>query len=569
MRLPHKKRRGKKMTKKRSLLLISLFLAFGLATMATSAFAQNAFTLSNNQNLDARSEGMAEGVGTITFTTVSTGTMSPGDKFTITYNAPIAGIGTVYITTSGTKTIIWGTPVLSNGNKTLTIPVTGSLAGNTASPGSALAVAVRVNCTQFAPGGGQVTAIVTASYTTGTALTITNTLPYPLAIVQPEPALSLGFGTEHAKMEAAANVLTCLGVKQVGSLDNDFTLNIDENFTAALTSESYEINVLDPGSGGPGETDVTNPTEFTVTFSNVPEGVGIAATDVKPCGTLWTGNPLYCANGTLGVSAAGAPVVTADTGTPPTHTVSFTYSVTNQDADMPETVDLDFRFWSHGQIDPVYGMSSIVANVALGPTTPTTDIPLFTTYTEGPTTGASAGPYNLAVAKFWNCQTTLLYPYLANGGGWDTGIAVSNTTMDPFATDPILSKYLAKGTATQQSGPCSFWLYATGGQVGSTYVTPTIMSGSTYAFDMGANLAPNVSGYAIAVCQFQNAHGYAFITYNLFGDNGVAANYIADVLPDPQWYRRNPAGDGLGETAVAPYWISRELEKELIYGTKK
>jgi hypothetical protein len=86
---------------------------------------------------------------------------------------------------------------------------------------------------------------------------------------------------------------------------------------------------------------------------------------------------------------------------------------------------------------------------------------------------------------------------------------------------------------------------------------------------MGAKLGVGVAGYAIAVCDFQNAHGYAFITYALFGADGVAANYLADVLPSPQWYHRTPAGDLLGETAIAPYEINRYLEKLLLYGDPK
>jgi len=560
---------------KRNLFLVSLFLVFGLVAMSTTALAQNAFTLSNNQNLDARSEGLTEAVGTITFTTVSTGVMSPGDKFTITYNAPIVSLGTVYISESGTDagSITVGTLMLTNSNKTLIIPVTGSLAGNSASPGTGLSVAVRVNCAQFYPGGGQVTASVIASYTSGTPLTITNVLPYPLAIVQPEPALSFGFGSDvwdskYKGMSEVATVLTCLGVKRVGTYDNNFTLNVDESYIAALTSQSYEVDTLDPGAGGVGSPDVTNPTGFTITFSNIPVGVNIVAKDVEPCSTLPVADPLYCAGGTLGISAASAPVTTPPTGTPPVYTVSYTYWVTHEDADMPESVDLVFKMWSDGQIAPAYGASSIWANIMLEPITPASAIPLFNDTWEGPIVSGAVTPYNLDVVNFMNCMTTLLYPYVTDAANFETGLAVSNTTLDPFATDPSLSPWLANGSAWPQSGPCTFYLYGNGGELGIPYVTPSsIMAGSTWAFDLfGAFGVPDISGYVIGVCQFQNAHGYAFVTFNLFGDNGVAANYLADVLPDPQWYHRSPAGDALGETAVAPYWINRRLEKLLNYG---
>jgi hypothetical protein len=75
-----------------------------------------------------------------------------------------------------------------------------------------------------------------------------------------------------------------------------------------------------------------------------------------------------------------------------------------------------------------------------------------------------------------------------------------------------------------------------------------------------------VAGYVIGVCDFQNAHGYALITYHLLGADGIAANYLADVLPNPALYHRTPAGDILGETAIAPYEIERHLEKLLNFG---
>jgi hypothetical protein len=562
------------MTKKRSLLLISLFLVFGLATMASSALAQTQWTTGANENDNMRAQGLAEATGQVSLNSSTQGTVGATTYFKIYYTAPITSLGTVYIVCSGSAAPLspfnspggaYGgvgcggalVPTLDATSKIMTITFVQNITFPTGAS-SQISITARVNATAVSCASA-VYATVDAHTPTGQPnLTITPNQPSnPLRVgeVQCDPALSLTYGTERSKLETEpAFVLTCIGVKDAAPYENDFTLNVDEEFAYALTSESYEME-LDPGSG---DGDVTNGTSFTITFSNVPQGVGIENDDIKPCSTLWTGNTLSCPGGTLNIVLEdGQPVVTADTGTPATHTVSFTYDTISVDMGSKESVDLKFHFWSHGPLQA--GLASVTANIEKEPTTPATNIPLFIDKWELTTP--------LTVITFSDCKTYLLYPYLTSGFGFGAGIAVANTTTDPFAADPIL----VKGSAVPQSGPCTWTLFATnpaGVLSQAMYTSPTIMSGQTFAFDMASKLAPGVSGYSIAVCDFQNAHGYAFITYNLFGNNGVAANYLADVLPNPALYHRSPAGNALGETAVAPYWITRELERLLNYGLR-
>jgi hypothetical protein len=88
------------------------------------------------------------------------------------------------------------------------------------------------------------------------------------------------------------------------------------------------------------------------------------------------------------------------------------------------------------------------------------------------------------------------------------------------------------------------------------YTTPSISAGGSYAFDVGAQGFQGQTGYAIAICGFQNAHGFAEIydNYVNLATSGPTATlgYLADVLPDPAFYPRSPAGDLLGETAITP-----------------
>jgi len=121
------------------------------------------------------------------------------------------------------------------------------------------------------------------------------------------------------------------------------------------------------------------------------------------------------------------------------------------------------------------------------------------------------------------CQTVLLYPFVVtNTGGFETGMAVSNTTQDPFGTNA-------------QTGSCTFnWFQAgTAGTNPAAGTSPAIPGGTTYSFlasstTVGVGSAA-FTGYMFAVCNFQYAHGYAAITD--VGARGILSSYLALVVP--------------------------------------
>jgi hypothetical protein len=117
------------------------------------------------------------------------------------------------------------------------------------------------------------------------------------------------------------------------------------------------------------------------------------------------------------------------------------------------------------------------------------------------------------------CLTTLLFPFVTNSSGFDTGIAISSTSTDPFGTTP-------------QSGTCTLNWYGTA-FTGAT-PTPTINSGTSYTLLVSStlnNVTGGFTGYMIAVCRFQYAHGFAFISD--LGARNLAMGYLALVIPDP------------------------------------
>jgi hypothetical protein len=155
------------------------------------------------------------------------------------------------------------------------------------------------------------------------------------------------------------------------------------------------------------------------------------------------------------------------------------------------------------------------------PTTPAGTVSLSFAPTYSSPTASSLVPRftpaatSTSVISFVLCQTTLLFPFVSSEPGFDTGIAIANTSSDPF------------GTRTQ-AGTCTMNFYGSGAGTTPTATTPTINFGTVYA-DQLSNLRSGFRGYIIAVCNFQLAHGYA-----LFSDTGIrnwATGYLPLILP--------------------------------------
>jgi len=126
------------------------------------------------------------------------------------------------------------------------------------------------------------------------------------------------------------------------------------------------------------------------------------------------------------------------------------------------------------------------------------------------------------------CVTVLLFPWVTNRSGFDTGFAVANTSDDWLGTP-------------NQTGACTIHFHgetAGGGAVEEdTQTSIPIPAGDVLLFTLsGGNLdygitgAPEFSGYVIAVCEFQFAHGFAFITDGFGGIPTLAQGYLALVV---------------------------------------
>jgi hypothetical protein len=132
------------------------------------------------------------------------------------------------------------------------------------------------------------------------------------------------------------------------------------------------------------------------------------------------------------------------------------------------------------------------------------------------------------LAKFVLCTTDLLYPYVINTNGFDTGLAIANTSTDPFGT-------------TAQVGTCQLNFYGSTAPSGP-FTTPSIATGTVYA-NLASTLAPGFSGYIIAVCNFQYAHGFAFVSD--VGARNLAMGYLALVFNSGTALTRGSSAENL------------------------
>jgi hypothetical protein len=147
------------------------------------------------------------------------------------------------------------------------------------------------------------------------------------------------------------------------------------------------------------------------------------------------------------------------------------------------------------------------------------------------------GAVNRTLLTINSCRSNLLFPFVTNQGGFDTGLAIANTTKDPF------------GTALQ-TGSCTVNFYGIVGnsKVCLSYPSPSITGGEhfTWSLSTGGTVQATAGfqGYVIAQCNFQYAHGYAFISD--LGSQRLAQGYLALVMDEAIGSRTDSRSESLG-----------------------
>jgi hypothetical protein len=315
----------------------------------------------------------------------------------------------------------------------------------------------------------------------------------------------------------------------------NFSIAFAENFATAMKvkgtatgnaalNDWFNKNT-ETGYGYTNGTDntATSGTRVAVTFNNVPANVNVYV----PLTINDTVNTDNTVNGKwqLVKSATGAEddvtaVSTSGSNPPPSGagqvsisngTGTAVYEYVRSDGNTIEKYVLNVYLQAAaGSVAAPSG--AITATVNYAPIGTSSNVPNFVS-------GSSTATVN--GSTFIACSTTLLFPFVTNQLGFDTGLAISNTSKD------LLASGGTKSAAANASGTCTLNFF--GDTAPAAVTTASITSGTTYAA-AASTLAPGFQGYMIASCNFLYGHGFAYVVYNLTQNNGAAMGYLADAI---------------------------------------
>jgi len=453
----------------------------------------------------------------------------------------IGNIGIASVANSaGTITLgVGNTPVSSTGSAAA--PTVGAVfnAGVTSTfdiLGVLVSLCGTAPCTRTAP--------VTASLTASVGL---NTGNYPAAppavaaLTNPATvitAVTPGLADPVVAASGLPAVLTGAGISggpavlnsAGGTVKGNFTLRIQENY-ADMFRSATQFN-------GPSTTNVfpnsaTSSVQLNINLSNIPAGLNIAN-----CSAILTD--------TTGAPSVGTPFLTvANVVTAQQLTVTFLANVNLQAVDVLwVTCGTTGNPISLGTATVPLPSTPVTAQVTLAPIGAALSSGIGNPPLTGLTTGnvpryqqvlIPATP--ITVVLFPPSNTVLLDTFAFVGPGYNTGIAIANTTVDPFGT--------AGGGATSSSGAVSFFMVKNDGTTKS-YTTTTgspgsglsgagiVAAGSTYVVNLSelltaANFGSTFTGYVFITANFTHAHGTATIYTTSTGAQALASPVL--VLP--------------------------------------
>lgn len=456
-----------------------LIAAVMFCALSVSAFAQvgSTFTVGSDTVTTLRCCGIAERTGDITFTTVPNTTPSIAGTMTVRYNVPIT-------TTTGVQGPMVqvfdenGAPIDAfdpltaenvNGVGTIIFAVPSGL-----TPAFSIALSgVRVNVSAPALCGTDtnITATITSTgnqLTSGeTVVTVASSVAQPLTDPEVEAAVSINRVT--GRVEGPA----------------EFTFKVGEAFFDAFGTTPAEDPTQNQGF------------QIRLNLSAIPAGVTLTFPPTSADGLF----ELVRSDGV----APGDPQVTAGT------TTVFYELATPSDPATLEEFEITVR------------VNAFSANLPLANT------PITITAQPAPVAAASVPRFTetgcvsedaVTVVTFFGANTTLLIPYATNAVGYDTGIAIANTTKDPGSTAMGIS------SAVPQAGSLTFYFFPQDGSA-PFQVTPTSGHGLNAAGEVPiggsfivllsellemAEVEEEFSGYIFVVTNFTNAHGQYFVS---------------------------------------------------------
>jgi hypothetical protein len=405
---------------------------------------------------------------------------------------------------------------------------------------------IKVNASQIATSSGAPTAVTETIFVGGT-----NVTPAVLPAVNVAFATNglSGIKTSPLAGNSIPSIQICSGATAYtpnGGSVSGFNVQFGEGFATAFKTQGNSGTNVNLGSEftantytgfgvtAPASNTATSGTRVQITFNNIPANVTVYApltqqlfqnvatplvatsqiqliTSATGAINLATGST---ANGAPGTETSGNnpgngtyAALTASNGS-----ATAIYEETQNGQGYQEAYTLPILI-SAGAAAVTAPSSAITATVSFAPIGASSNVPNFVSGSSTATVNGNA---------FSACSTTLLFPFVTNQLGFDTGIAISNTSTD------LLASGGTKSQAAAQSGTCSLTFFGNTAPTAAV-VTASITTGTTYAA-AASTLAPGFQGYAIASCNFLYGHGFAYVVYNLTQNNGAAMGYLADTL---------------------------------------
>jgi hypothetical protein len=331
----------------------------------------------------------------------------------------------------------------------------------------------------------------------------------------------------YSSMNSESGFITPVGAITAGLANSGIRLKaLFTNFpanAAVFVSTTNVVNYSTPATltgSGPGDAETT-PYAQLISLTSGGETLPYAATAAGAC-----------ANGAGSTPACvgGVPVVqlTVKSGA-----AEAVWEVTNNNYSAAQTFQFAV-YVTYGTLTPPATGTTGAVQLAYAPTQGTSSPATAAWIPRFAATSVAAAPFLTIVP----CQTTLLFPFVTTTKvtatqHWETGIAIDNTGADPWNSVPVPS-------TPNPNSYCTLTFYGQGASQGAGQMTPTqvqsptIGPGQNWAFVASdpqfTGLAPNVNfaGYIFAVCNFQFAHGFAFVEDG--SPSGNAMGYLALVV---------------------------------------
>ena len=277
------------------------------------------------------------------------------------------------------------------------------------------------------------------------------------------------------------------------------TIMFTEGFTSAIRA------VADDSDTAPDES--ARNSVLVLNFRSIPEGVTVMAsltgtgeameddmTDLAPLMLVTGDSEGADEDGMVSLSSAGVGEVMYmfDTGllvdgTPNVDDDVHADDIPHIDDGKKEWNNVEITFtWEAGE--PPLDMGTVA--VSYDPVS--TDTDKRPRYVSGPTND---------VIEITDCTTTLLFPFVTNKFGFNTGLVITN--------------------ASEEAGSCTIGY---SGSDAPDDMTPQPIAGGAQWIDLVSNIAAGFQGFVTASCEFREAYGFAFITD---AEADLAQGYLA------------------------------------------